>query len=229
MSKTDLENYFIDFSMLYSVSYYNQMLTSVNIIFKLLKQPYKLNNISYKKDSVKLVNILSKQELKDSLRNIKNLKHIVIISTIYLGALRISELLNLKISEVDFQNKRILILKSKNNISGYIPISEKFCNTLKKYITQYKPIVYLIEGREKGKQYSKTSVRNIVKSKIKSNKRLYPHLLRHTALTNLVDDGHNILKVQQFARHTTPKSTNRYYHLSEESLKGMTLTLNTKQ
>jgi len=224
MSKIDLENYFMEYTKRYSNSYYNQMLSSVNIIYKLLGQPFKLKGISYKRVIEKPIDILSKNELIETFKSIKNLKHKVIISVLYLGGLRVSELLNMELRNIDFENKRILIKSSKNNISGYFPINDKFVKTLSEYIEQYSPSKYLVEGRS-GVKYSATSVRNIVKNKIKSGKRLYPHLLRHTCLTNLVDEGHNTVKVQVFARHKTPKSTQRYYHISNTALQGMTLSL----
>lgn len=224
LSNKDLKKYFISFNREYSVSYYNQMLSSVRIVFKILGQPKKTKGINYKKDSPKEINILSVDEIKNSLLLIHNIKHRCIINLLYIGALRISELQNIKLSDIDSENKRILINHGKGGKSRHIPIDERDLKELRIYYLKHRPRVFLFESTVKGKRYSTSSIRNVVK-KIKSNKHVYPHLIRHTALTNQIDNGHNILKVQEFAGHATPKSTQRYYHLSQKALEGMTLSL----
>ena len=226
LTNLDLKEYFINFGKKFSGSYYNQMLSSLRVLYiEVLKQNQKLNEIYYKKVKPKTVNILSKDEIVNSLKSIKNNKHRWIIKLLYIGALRVSELLNIKISDIDSANGRILIQNGKCDISRYIPISEDDLVDLRNYYKEYKPEKYLFESRKKGVKYSASSVRQVVK-KIDSNKRLYPHLLRHTGLTNLVDNGHNLLKVQRFAGHTNSTSTERYYHLRTDALQGMILKTN---
>lgn len=219
----ELKEYFIDFGKKYSGSYYNQMLSSLRILYiEILKQKQKLNGIFYKKVKPKTVNILSKEEIIKSLKSIENNKHRWIIKLLYIGALRVSELLNIEVKDIDSENGRILIQNGKCDISRYIPISDDDIVDLRNYYKEYKPKTYLFESRQKGVKYSASSVRKVIK-KIDSKKRLYPHLLRHTGLTNLVDNGHNLLKVQRFAGHTNSKSTERYYHLRTDALQGMIL------
>lgn len=223
MSNKELKQYFIEYKNKYSISYYNQMLSSVRIIFKCLGQPQKMKGVNYLKDSPKQVEILSIAEIQESLNNITNSKHRCIIKLLYLGALRISELQNLKLENIDSTLNRVYIQKSKGDKSRYVPIQSDFIFELREYYKKYRPSIYLFEG-QKGGKYSATSIRKVVQ-KIKSNKRVYPHLLRHTSLTKLIDNGHNILKVQLMAGHSNPKSTERYYHLSDKALEGMSLTL----
>ena len=222
MSNIDLKKYFINFKNNYSQSYFNQMLSSVTILYNILKQYRKLKDIKYLKTPPKKLDILSKQEILNGLKNISNTKHQLVIKLLYVGALRISELLNLKLSDIDRRNKRIIIRNSKGNKGRYIPISDNIIEDLTQYYIKFKPNYYIFKGVN-GK-YSETSVRNIVK-KINLKKHIYPHLLRHSSITKLIDDKHNILKVQIFAGHNTSKSTERYYHLSNESLNDMTLNL----
>ena len=224
MSNDDLKNYFIGFKKRYSISYYNQMLASLSILFNILGQPFKLKGINYLKDIPNHVSILSKEEIVDSLSSIKNMKHRLIIKRMYLGALRISELQNIKMTDIDSENKRINITRGKGGKGRHVPITEEDIEELRVYCRQYKPTVYLFESTIKGKMYSKSSIAEVVK-KIKTTKHVYPHLLRHTSLTNLIDDGHNNLKVQTFSGHATSKSLERYYHLSNTALQDMNLSL----
>ena len=222
LSNEYLKDYFISFNEKYSASYYNQMLSSLIIVYKILKQPRKLSGISYKKDHPKHIVILSRKEIIDSLKVIQNIKHKWLIKLLYIGALRSAELLNIKITDIDSANNRISINNGKGGFSRYIPITDEDIDDLRQYFKKYRPITYLFEGQKEGNPYTKTSLRKVV-LKIQTSKHVHPHLLRHTAITNLVDDGHNLLKVQNFAGHKTPKSTNRYYHLSEDALSGMML------
>ena len=226
MSNIELKDYFIGYSKIYSASYYNQMLSSVRIIYKVLKQPQKLKGISYKKDHPKEVVILSVDEIRNSLNLIDNIKHRCIINLLYIGALRVSELQNIEIDDIDSENNKIRIKKGKGGKGRNIPISEEDVIELRHYFKQYRPFRYLFESTIKGKKYSTSSIRNVVK-KIKTNKRVYPHLLRHTALTNQVDNKHNNLKIMNFSGHNNPKSLERYYHLSDSALLDMTLSLKT--
>lgn len=223
MSNSDLKEYFVTFKNRYSETYFNQMLSSARIIFKILRQPQKLKGINYLKASIQEIDILTTKEIQKSLENISNIKHQLIIKLLYVGALRISELLNLELSDIDRSNNRLVIRNSKGGRGRFVPVSNNIITDLKLYYREYLPAKYIFEGRKGGK-YSATSVRSVVK-KLNCKKRLYPHLLRHSSLTKLVDNGHNLLKVQRFAGHTNSKSTERYYHLSNRSLEGMTLNL----
>jgi len=224
MSSVNLAYYFIGFGKEYSGSYYNQMLSSVRIIFKILGQPQKLKDISYKKVHQKEVIILSVDEIRNSLKEIDNIKHRCIINLLYIGALRVSELQNIEIQDIDSENNRIRIKKGKGGKGRSIPISDADILELREYYKTYKPFRYLFESTLKGKKYSQSSIRNVVK-KIKTSKRVYPHLLRHTSLTNQIDKGHNHLKIMPYSGHKSTKSLERYYHLSDSALQDMTLSL----
>lgn len=224
LSKKDLKQYFIRFSEVYSTSYFNQMLATLRIVYKILNQPQKLNGISFRKDHPKEIQILTIDEIKKSLLLIDNIKHRCIINLLFIGGLRVSELQNIKIADVDSKKKRIFINRGKGGKSRYFPIDERDIKELRVYYQKHRPQTYLFENPHSNNKYSTSSIRNVVK-KIKTNKHVYPHLLRHTALTELINKGHSILKVQQFAGHSTPKSTQRYYHMSDKALEDMTITL----
>lgn len=227
LSNLDLKNYFVDYNNKYSVSYYNQMLSTLRILYiEILKQPQKLKGIHYKKDYPKEVVILSVSEIIESLNTIKNIKHRCIINLLYIGSLRISELQNIELDDIDSENNRIRIKKGKGGKGRNIPISDEDITELREYFKEYKPFRYLFESTIKGKKYSTSSIRNVVK-KIKTNKWVYPHLLRHTSLTNQVDNKHNSLKIMNLSGHKSEKSLQRYYHLSNSALQDMTLSLKT--
>lgn len=222
MTNSDIANYLIQFRRKYSPSYHNQMLSTLMIIFNcILNQPRKLNGVGFIKDSPKHIHVLSHQEIKDKLSKISNKKHRCIILLLYSGALRISELLNIRIEDVDSKFHRIYIHQGKGSKDRYVPISEDIIIELRNYWREYKPAKWLIESFTPSKKYSQSSVRSLIKSYFGSN--INPHLFRHSALTHLIDNKENILKVQVFAGHKTPQSTQRYYHLSQTALQDLAI------
>ena len=81
------------------------------------------------------------------------------------------------------------------------------------YYRKYRPHVYLIEGMRSGNQYSRSSIRNILKRhEPHLKKKVNPHLLRHSIASHLINKGMNIIQLSRFLGHYSVKSTERYYH-----------------
>lgn len=97
------------------------------------------------------------------------LKHRTILKLIYSGGLRISEVVHLKIKDIEKDRKVIRIRKAKGNKDRIVCLSDKLLIELREYYKIYKPKVYLFEGTEEGKPYSTRSIQNIFnKAKYKS-------------------------------------------------------------
>ena len=130
--------------------------------------------------------------------------------TIYRAGLRVSEVLNLKVSEIKNQNGEYFlhIKQSKGNKDRLVPVNISLVKYLRGYWGIYRPAVYLFEGRS-GYKYSSSSIRQILK---RANSKVYPHLLRHQRATELVNEGNNILKVMSFLGHNSSKATEIYYN-----------------
>jgi len=128
--------------------------------------------------------------------------------TIYRAGLRVSEVLNLKVSEIKNQNGEYFlhIKQSKGNKDRLVPVNISLVKYLRGYWGIYRPAVYLFEGRS-GYKYSSSSIRQILK---RANSKVYPHLLRHQRATELVNEGNNILKVMSFLGHNSSKATEIY-------------------
>ena len=165
-------------------------------------------------------NILTQLEAHQVLSSVKNLKHEAILQLIYSGALRISELLNLKVSDVSKTENQIKIIAGKGNKTAYVPIPEATKNLLREYYYYYRPKEYLFEGKP-GVKYSRSSVRKILNKALlnsKITKRIRVHDLRHSRATHLLENGMDIKLLKEFLRHRKIETTERYIHLTTKSL-----------
>jgi site-specific recombinase XerD len=99
-----------------------------------------------------------------------------------------------------------------------VPLAKNTLSLLEKYLEKDKPVVYLFEGKE-GKQYSKTSVYNVVKNTAKKagiRKRVYPHILRHSFATHNLEQGMDLRLIQELLGHESSKTTEIYTHVSQK-------------
>jgi len=140
--------------------------------------------------------------------------------TIYSGGLRRSELINLKISDIDSERKLIRITNSKGNKDRYTLLSEKLTQLLRIYYQAYKPKYWLFEGQGGG-QYSATSIENIFRKALKKaniDKHATPHTLCHSFATHLLEQGISIRFIQDLMGHSSIKTTEIYTHVSSRHL-----------
>lgn len=179
-----------------------------------------IKKIPQPKASEFVPNILSEIEIQQVVGNISNLKHEAIIQLIYSCALRIGEVINLKVEDISKTKNIIKIVAGKGNKSAYIPIPEPTKNLLRIYYQNYRPGQYLFEGQHAA-QYSRSSIRKVLNQALtKSNitRRIRVHDLRHSRATHWLENGMDIKFIQQILRHKKLETTERYLHLTTSSL-----------
>ena len=173
-------------------------------------------NIKYSKTSKRLPEVLEKQEVIDLIGAIKNAKHRLMVKLIYSAGLRVSELLNLRVCDIDITNNFGYIRHGKGNKDRIFIIAD----SLKKEILDFILINSLktdslIFNSYRGKM-SSSSVREIVKKaakKAKIEKRIHPHTLRHSFSTHLIENGYSVTDVQSLLGHRSPETTMIYIHM----------------
>ncbi len=139
------------------------------------------------------------------------------MSILYSGALRVSEIINLKIEDIDSKLMIIRIRSAKGRKDRMVPLDENCLEILRQYYKQYKPKVYLFNGQNNEPQYSKRSIQEFLKTyafKAGINKKVCPHLIRHTSITHNLESGTDIRLLQIIAGHQNIKTTCQYTHLS---------------
>lgn len=164
----------------------------------------------------KLPVVLSADEVGRLLLSISNMKHRTLISLIYSCGLRLQELLNLKIKDIDSARMQIHIRAGKGKKDRYVMLSGKILEMLRVYWKYYHPAEYLFEGYRRGYPISRSSVQRIFRNAVlKSgiNKEPCIHSLRHSFATHLLEKGINLIAIQKLLGHAHLKTTTIYTHL----------------
>ena len=207
-----------------SVSQSNQLISSVKLLFKYVldkKEFSKLKTLRPRKES-KLPNIIGKNDLLASISKISNIKHKAIISITYSCGLRVSELINLKIEDIDSDRMLIKVVGGKGNKDRYVPLSENILILLRTYFKKDRPKKYLFNGQSNSK-YSATSCNKIVKKYVSSKYSF--HTLRHSCFTHLLESGVDLRVIQKIAGHSSSKTTEIYTHVSNRLLGSIVMPL----
>lgn len=166
--------------------------------------------------SKRLPQVLSTEEIKALFDATPNLKHRCMLQTIYAGGLRLQELLNLTLRDIDSDRMVIRIRQSKGAKDREVPLSKYLLNALRTYYRHYRPHKFLFEGNIGG-QYSRSSVQKICKralSKAGITKEVSVHGLRHSYATHLLESGTDLRIIQELLGHGSVKTTEIYTHVS---------------
>lgn len=134
--------------------------------------------------------------------------------------MRRSEVLNLKKEDIDSGRMLIKVTGGKGKKDRYTALSEKVLLLLRDYYREYRPKDYLFESPD-GKQYSATSIQNIIKKSAKKagiDKRVHIHMLRHSFATHLLEQGTNLRIIQQLLGHDSIKTTEIYTHITNTDI-----------
>jgi len=205
-----------------SFSYQKQVISAIKFYFeKVLRRETKKYYFDIPRNKErKLPIVLSKSEVKQIIESTNNIKHITILSTIYSAGLRLSEVVNLKIADIDSERKLIYVRGGKGKKDRTTILSEELLNLLKKYFKKYQPKVWLFESVSQ-KQYSKKSVqkifyRNLENTKI--DKKVSVHSLRHSFATHLLEQGEDLRFIQKLLGHKSSKTTEIYTHITKKGL-----------
>ncbi|MCH4553552.1 site-specific tyrosine recombinase/integron integrase [Aestuariibaculum lutulentum] len=203
-----------------SDSYINQAVNSIKFYYEtVLGLPNRFYSIERPRKSKKLPVVLSKPEVLSIISNANNLKHKCIISLLYSAGLRRSELLNLKLTDIESKRMLIKVRDAKGNKDRYTILSEKVLEDLREYYKQYRPTNYLFEGQNK-EQYSANSVGKVVSNTAKQAGIKIPvtaHTLRHSFATHLLEAGTDIRYIQLLLGHNSTKTTEIYTHVAQNS------------
>ncbi len=203
-----------------SASYQKQILFSITKFYdSIYNKKLDLYSLYPKRAEYKLPKYLSLSDVQKIINETDNLKHKSIISVLYGGGLRLSELINLQLSDINSDKMLIFIRQSKGKKDRVVMLSEKLLTLLRQYYVAYKPKVWLFEGQSGG-QYSAKSVQQVVKSaaqKAGININVTPHVLRHAFATHLIENGTDIRFIQELLGHNSIKTTEKYTMITDVS------------
>lgn len=205
-----------------SASYQNQVVNAIKLFFRTIQNvTIDVDLIHRPKRPKMLPNVLSKEEIKKILSAPSNIKHKAMLSLIYSCGLRRSELLNLKLQDIDSNRNLIIIRQSKGRKDRIAPLSIKILELLREYFIAYKPKNWLFEGQDKNSKYDERSLANVLKQaveKTKINKPISLHWLRHSYATHLLENGTDLRYIQEILGHSRSSTTEIYTHVSNKSI-----------
>ena len=201
-----------------SQSYQKHILGSIKLFYHLMfNRKFSLSHLYPKKVEHSLPKYINKEDVLKMLSLTENLKHKLIISLLYGCGMRVSELVNLKITDINSKSGLISIIQSKNKKDRYVMLPQSVLPMFKEYFKNYAPKFYLFEGVV-GEQYSSRSIQQVVKKasvKAQIHKTVTPHILRHSFATHLIENGTDIRYVQELLGHNSLLTTQIYTHITD--------------
>lgn len=167
----------------------------------------------------KLPVVLSGQEVKRLLKAPKHIREKVMFGLTYDTGLRINELRNLLICDIDLDRGQVHVRKSKNQNDRYISMSAHAVRGIKKHLALNNPKDYLFESpTRKGIPISETRIRTLLKESLKKagiKKQVCVHTLRHTYATHQLEAGQNIMVLKDSLGHANIQTTLMYLHIAQ--------------
>ncbi len=164
-----------------------------------------------------LPKLLNEIEIRKVFNALDNKKHKAMLFTAYSGGLRVSEIVNLKLSDIDSKRMQIFIARAKGKKDRYVNLSPILLDILRSYHKAYlpKPKIYLFESEQTLSAYPIRTVQQIfsnAKNKAGIKKEVGIHSLRHSFATHLLEKGTDIKYIKDLLGHFNIKTTERYLH-----------------
>ena len=207
----------------WSATSQNQLINAVKFFYEqLLNRSKEMYDLPRAKKPEQLPTVFSENELRKMILGTENLKHRAILCLAYSAGLRISEITDLKMVDIDRGRMVITLRSAKGKKDRQVMLSETLLTLLITYYEQEKrkPKVWLFEGIN-NEQYSVRSVAKIMeqaKQKAGIKKKGSIHALRHSFATHLLESGTDLITIKELLGHTSLRTTMIYTHVSNKQI-----------
>ena len=184
---------------------------------QVLHQPKIFITIPRPKKHLQLPKVHAAEQVKRIIQSTNNEKHKTMLMLAYATGMRLQEIINLKIKDINSARMVINIIRAKGKKDRQVILSEKLLIQLRKYFTIYKPKEWLFEGKP-GKQYGYRTLQDVftnARNKSGVNIKGGIHTMRHSFATHLLENGTDIRLIQELLGHNSIKTTIRYTHVSK--------------
>ena len=201
-----------------SRSSFKHMVYGLRYYYRLLGMNRQAIALPSLKQDTRLPVILNRSELKELFNAPNLLKQRIVLTLIYSAGLRGQEVINLKISDIDFERRTIHIRQSKYKKDRIVPLSGYMAKGLKKYLKAENPYIWLFNGKEPDGRYSVRGLSWVFRENLKKTSITKPvnlHSLRHSYATHLLEDGLNIVTVKELLGHSAIVTTMIYLHVAQ--------------
>lgn len=179
--------------------------------FKYIKAPRR---------SYKTPDVLTKEEIKQICKQVKNIKYRLMLNLLYSSGLRVKECVKVKVKDLEFSSKRLKVRGGKGKKDRYTVLSKKLGGVLKKFIKGTDGNDYVFPSSRGGhlhvQSLQQTVKRAVISSKIK--KKASCHTMRHSFATHMIENGVNLRYVQECMGHENVNTTEGYTKVTSDSL-----------
>ena len=223
ITKSEIMDFLVHFRKgnKWSATTQNQLINAIKFFYeKLLKQPGESYDLPRAQRPERLPTVFSESEIAAIIKACENLKHRTILCMAYAAGLRVSEIVFMKIKDIDSSRMVINIRQGKGKKDRQVMLSEKLLNLLREYFIAYRPKVWLFEGQG-GEQYSARSIQAVLKQakeKAGITKEGSIHALRHSFATHLLEAGTDIMSIKELLGHNSLRTTMTYTHVSKKHI-----------
>lgn len=209
----------------FSSSFQNQVVNAVKLFFTKIEDKQLQPELLHRPKRAKVLpNVLSKEEVKLILEALVNIKHRAMLSLIYSCGLRRSELLHLRIKDIDSKRQLIVVRRAKGKKDRIVPLSGKILLMLRDYFRTYQPKEWLFEGQGGVGAYDERSLANVLKQALEKSRIDKPvtlHWLRHSYATHLLENGTDLRYIQEILGHSRSTTTEIYTHVSTKGIQNV--------
>ncbi len=195
---------------------------------KTLKRRYLLDDTPYPKAPRRLPSILSVDEVTQVIDAAASLSHRTMLMMLYSTGMRNAELRHLQVADIDSRRMLIHIRQGKGGRDRFVPLSATLLMTLRAYYRWMRPKTWLFPGTVDGWRADKPITPKVLweacvvaARRAGLRKRCFPHLVRHSYATHLLESGADLRTIQLLLGHANVRHTVLYLHLSQRHLQAV--------
>jgi site-specific recombinase XerD len=188
---------------------------------KVLGHTAEFYEIEYARTSVKLPTVYSLVEVKALFNATTSLKYRTLFKLVYGTGLRLSEVAQLRLTDLDRNRRLIVVQAGKGRKDRIVMLTDKLIDVVDKYLAHYNPTVYLFENVDTREPLSNRTIQLVYSQAVQAagiQKRGGIHTLRHSFATHLLESGTDIRYIQQLLGHESILTTMRYTHVTADKI-----------
>jgi len=200
-----------------------QVIASLKFYFNNILKRKLMFSFKGPKRKPKLPLVLDQEIILKMIKYTRNLKHKILIGLLYSSGLRVSEVVSIRLRDIDFKNNLLLVREGKGGRSRITTISKEILEQIKRYLRERKrESEYLFETK-RGHITIKTAQIIVKKAakKAKAPKETHCHTLRHSFATHLLEQGENLKVIQKLLGHKDIRTTQTYVHIAKNMIKNI--------
>ncbi len=174
--------------------------------------------------------VLSQAEVRPLIRAPRNLKHRALLMLVYSSGLRVSEVVRLRVEDVDVERRLLHVRQAKGRKDRITLLSPAALKVLRAYASLERPREWLFPGGRSGRHLTTRSVQKIVEKARRSagiSRRFSTHALRHSFATHLLEAGTDLRYIQALLGHSSSRTTEIYTHVTRPALSRIESPLDT--